>query len=99
MILFTDRVEFLEKCIKKRPKAIPIYGKTDTEAAINRAKSLDSFLIIGMRQCCGEGFDIPEIEVGINSCLMSDNRGALIQMSGRSCRFHDDKQYGRFVDV
>lgn len=98
LILFVDRREYQEK-IKANifPNAYVINWDTNKEQIINELKDKDEYLIIWMIWACGEGFDIPAIQVWI-LFYSTSREWSLEQAIGRSRRFSWDKKYGYRVD-
>lgn len=100
-IVFSDRVEHLETIIEllKENWRNPIwyYWASNKAESETKIKSSDKYVIVWHPTSCGEGFDVPELEVSI-LFTSTGREWAVRQMAWRAKRFSGEKKEWILVD-
>lgn len=100
-IIFSDRVEHIEKTMKLLADAwyntIWYYWASNKDEADKQIKASDEYVIVWHPTSCWEWFDVPDLEVSI---LFTSTgwEWAIKQMAGRARRYAGDKKEWILVD-
>lgn len=101
IIVFTDRIEH---CIRLTEKLSGVFDhvyefrwETDKDYVVDQYNKT-WWIIVWLKACCKEWFNIPKLQVGVLAMSSSWEWG-VVQMIWRTRRQYGDKKYWFFVDI
>lgn len=85
---------------KHNYKLLRVDWSTDKKKFLNDLKELNDqpYMICAMSQCVSDGFDVPELQLGVLA-FNTSRRVTLIQLIGRTNRAYQDKEKWYLIDM